>query len=88
MSRDQGLEHIDETSDIEVIAVMAPNDAGVRNADWTTWKTTVDAIEASTGYDLLALLNDRIEGEAESNSKAPVAVVNGPYMGNEGSPSQ
>ena len=86
MPRDRGLGDIDETSDFEVIAVMAPNDKGVRGVDWTTWKTTVDAIEASTGYDLLALLDDQIEIAAESNTKAPVAAVNGPYTGSEGSP--
>jgi len=86
MPRNQGLEHIDDLSDFEVIAVIAPNDAGVRNVSWETWKTTVDAVEALTGYDLLALLADQIEIAAESNTKPPMAAVDGPYTGAEGSP--
>ena len=37
-----------------------PNEPGVRNVDWNTYRTTVDAIEALTGYDLLALLPDDV----------------------------
>ena len=85
MPRDQGIENIDDLSDFEIIAVIAPNVPGVRNADWESWKTTVDAVEALSGYDLLALLNDQIEIAAESNTKPPVAAVDGPYTGAEGS---
>ena len=38
----------------QVIAVIMPNEPGVRNVDWHTYKTTVDAVEALSGYDLLA----------------------------------
>jgi hypothetical protein len=85
MPRDQGLADIDDPSDFEVIAVIAPNDAGVRNVNWETWKTTVDAVEALSGYDVLAMLRDDIEIAAESGTRRPAAAVNGPYTSTEGS---
>jgi len=79
MPRDQGLANIDDLSDLEVIAAVMPNTPGVRNVNWETYKTTVDAVEALSGYDLLALLRDDIETAVESNTEPPVAVVDGPY---------
>jgi DNA/RNA endonuclease G (NUC1) len=85
MPRDQGLEDVDDVSDLEIIAVIAPNEPGVRNVDWKVWKTTVDAVEALSGYDLLALLRDDIEIAAESGTRRPNAAVDGPYTSTEGS---
>jgi len=85
MPRNQGLANIDDASDLEVIAVNMPNEPGVRNVSWETYKTTVDAVEALSGYDLLALLRDDIEAQVESGTRPPVAVVNGPFTGQEGS---
>ena len=79
MPRDQGLANIHDYRDLEVIAVIMPNEPGVRNVDWHTYQTTVDAVEALSGYDLLALLPDNIERAVESNTKPPIAVLNGPY---------
>jgi hypothetical protein len=78
MARNQGLENVDDLGDLEVIAAIMPNDPGVRNVDWEAYRTTVDAVEALSGYDLLALLRDDIEIAFESATKPPVAVVNGP----------
>jgi hypothetical protein len=50
---------------------------------WETWKTTVDAVEALSGYNLLALLRDDIEIAAESGTRAPIAAMNGPYSATE-----
>jgi DNA/RNA endonuclease G (NUC1) len=83
MSRDQGLDDVDDSQDLEVVAVIAPNDPGVRNVNWETYQTTVDAVEALSGYDLLALLPDQIEIAVESDTRAPTAVVDGPYTGIE-----
>jgi hypothetical protein len=47
--------------------------------DWQTYKTTIDAVEALSGYDLLALLPDQIEIAVESNTQPPIAVADGPY---------
>ena len=84
MPRDQGLESIQDYRDLEVIAVNMPNEAGVRNVDWTTYLTTVDAVEALSGYDLLALLPDEVEGAVESNTQPPFAAIVGPTALSEG----
>lgn len=85
MPHDKGLADVHSVADLEVIAIIAPNDPGVRNVDWNTWRTTVDAVEAASGYDLLALLDDQIEIAIESNTKPPLAAVDGPFSSNEGS---
>ena len=61
MPRNQGLGSISSWQDLEVVAVIMPNDPGVRTVDWRTYLTTVDAVEALSGYDLLALLADQVE---------------------------
>jgi len=86
MPRDQGLANVDDLTDVEVIAVVMPNEPGVREVNWNTYRTTVDAVEALSGYDLLALLRDDIEIAVESNTKPPVAVVNGPFSSIAGEP--
>ena len=78
MPHDQGLANIVDYRDLEVIAVNMPNDPGIRNVDWNTYRTTVDAIEALTGYDLLALLPDEVEAAVESNTQPPFASITGP----------
>jgi DNA/RNA endonuclease G (NUC1) len=84
LPRDQGLTSIRDYRDLEVLAVNMPNEPGVRNVDWHTYLTTVDAIETLTGYDLLALLPDDVEGAVESNTQPPLAAVSGPATLNEG----
>ena len=79
MPRDQGLANVDSYDDVEVIAVIMPNDPGIRNVDWETYKTTIDAVEALSGYDLLALLPDQVEIAVESATRPPTAAVDGPY---------
>jgi DNA/RNA endonuclease G (NUC1) len=78
MPRDRGLSSVRDYRDLEVIAVNMPNEPGVRNVDWHTYLTTVDAIESLTGYDLLALLPDDVEGPVENNTQPPLAAVSGP----------
>jgi DNA/RNA endonuclease G (NUC1) len=78
MAHDTGLLNVRDYRDLEVIAVNMPNDPGVRNVDWNTYRTTVDALEALTGYDLLALLPDDVEAAVESNTQPPLASVTGP----------
>src|SRR6185436_18773187 len=43
------------TCSTRTIAVILPNTQAV-NTDWTTYLTTVDAVEALTGYDLFSNL--------------------------------
>jgi hypothetical protein len=84
MDRGHGLADIRDYRDLEVIAVNMPNMAGIRNVDWHTYLTTVDAIEALTGYDLLARLPDKVENIVEAGIKPPIAAIDGPYTGSEG----
>jgi len=84
MPRGHGLADIVDYRDLQVIAVNMPNDPGVRNVPWQTYLTTVDAIEALTGYDLLALLPDKVENIVEAGIQPPIALADGPYRGAEG----
>jgi len=82
LPRNQGLADVDSYDDfLEVVAVILPNAAGIRNTPWESFRTTVDAVESLSGYDLLALLRDDIEIAVESNTAPPIAVVDGPYSG-------
>jgi hypothetical protein len=82
----KGRADVHSLADVEVIAVKMPNEAspgvpktGIRNDPWELYKTTVDDIEAATGYDLLALLPDQVEIAVESNTEPPIAATDGPY---------
>jgi DNA/RNA endonuclease G (NUC1) len=76
--RDTGLANIRDYRDLQVIAVNMPNIPGIRNVPWQDYQTTVDAIEALSGYDLLALLPDDAENAIESNTQPPIAAITGP----------
>jgi DNA/RNA endonuclease G (NUC1) len=78
MPRDRGLADVRDYRDVQVIAVVMPNEPGVRNVPWQTYASTVDAVEALSGYDLLALLEDDAEAAVESNTQPPIATVSGP----------
>jgi DNA/RNA endonuclease G (NUC1) len=47
------------------IAVIMPNQNGI-NSDWHTYLTTVDAVEALTGYDFFANVPDAVENSIEA----------------------
>jgi DNA/RNA endonuclease G (NUC1) len=78
MPRDQGLADVRDYRDVEVIAVIMPNEPGIRNVDWNSYRVTVDTVEAASGYDLLALLEDDVEQAVESGTQPPIAVISGP----------
>jgi DNA/RNA endonuclease G (NUC1) len=78
LPRDHGLADIHDYRDVEAIAVLMPNEPGVRNVPWQTYETTIDNIEAQSGYDLLALLPDKVEAAVESNTQPPLATASGP----------
>jgi DNA/RNA endonuclease G (NUC1) len=84
MGAGKGLADVNSVNDLQVIAVVIPNDAA-QTADWTTYKVTVDSVEALTGYDLLSKLPDNIEKAVESNDAPPVAAISGATTGTEGS---
>jgi len=54
------------TTSTRVIAVNLPNINTVGSA-WASYRTSVDAIEAATGYNLLSALPDSIENSLESS---------------------
>ena len=55
----------DITRKTEVIAVDMPNSDRIE-ADWQTYRTTVDRIEIATGYDLLSKVSEDIQAAIES----------------------
>lgn len=61
------------TCSTRTIAVMMPNTQGIRNTDWHTFLTTVDAIEQATGYDLYSNLPPAVQAcvEAGNNGVNP-----------------
>jgi endonuclease G len=59
------------TTSTRVIAVNTPNINSI-NTSWGVYRTSVDAIETATGYDILSALPDAIEATLESR------VDNGP----------
>lgn len=59
------------TTSTRVIAVNTPNINSI-NPSWGLYRTSVDAIETATGYDILSALPDAIEATLESQ------VDNGP----------
>jgi endonuclease G, mitochondrial len=61
-----GLGFAGVTNNTRVIAVDMPNDTGIKETDWTSYKTTVDQIEAVTGYDLLTTAPRDVQGVIES----------------------
>lgn len=61
-----GLADVTSTGSLQVIAVDMPNITGISTQSWTSYTTTVDAIEAATGYDFLSALPDSIETYWES----------------------
>jgi DNA/RNA endonuclease G (NUC1) len=85
LPRDTGLAQLRDYRDVQSIAVIMPNDAGVRNTPWETFVTTIDAVEALSGYDVLALLPDAIEVAVESGTQPPIAAIVAPATTEEGS---
>ncbi len=83
MSRNEGLANVNTSNVPEVIAVVMKNDTDVGGA-WEQYRVTIDSVEALSGYDLLSLLPDNIEGQLERGNRFPVAALNGPYSADEG----
>ncbi|HYK03070.1 MAG TPA: DNA/RNA non-specific endonuclease [Thermoanaerobaculia bacterium] len=64
------------TAATRTIAVIMPNVQGIRTVDWMTYLTSVDAVEALTGYDFFAEVADAVENaiEAGVNGSNPPGV--------------
>ena len=72
-------------SDVQVIAVKMPNDA-TAGGSYDRYLTTIDAIQQSTGYDLLSALPENVQCAIESRNCAPTARISGAGLagGDEG----
>ncbi len=81
--RNGGLADVTNRNTAEIVAVIMPNNA-TSNGAWEPYRTTVDAVEALSGYDLLSLLPDDVEAQVERGNRFPTAVLNGPFTGTEG----
>ena len=70
------------------IAVIMPNTQGIRNVDWTSYLTTVDAVESLTGYDFFTNVPDAIENaiEAGVNGTNPPGVADQTFSTDEDTP--
>ena len=73
------------TAGARTIAVVMPNVQGIRNDDWQNYITTVDAVEALTGYDFFAHVADAVENaiEAGTNGVNPPGVEPQSFSTNE-----
>ncbi|SMB95122.1 DNA/RNA non-specific endonuclease [Hymenobacter roseosalivarius DSM 11622] len=59
------------TTDTRVIAINTPNNSSL-NAEWSAYRTSVDAIEKATGYDLLSVVPASVQSALEAR------IDNGP----------
>lgn len=62
LDKDQGIQSV--TKNTAVYAVLMPNDDSV-GKEWEDYQTSVDNIEALTGYDFMSLIPDTIENALE-----------------------
>ena len=54
------------TPSTRVIAVDTPNDDTIKNTNWGAYRTSIDAIEKATGYDLLSNVPKKIQRVIEA----------------------
>lgn len=66
MPTGRSLSDVEETSDVEVIAVLIPNGEQMAGDDWQDYLTSIDELEALTGYDFFTLFAEPLEGGIES----------------------
>jgi DNA/RNA endonuclease G (NUC1) len=64
-------------ADVEVIAINTPNEAPAAGASYSTYFTTVDSIQKSTGYNLLSILPEAVQCRLEVRNCAPAATIVG-----------
>jgi DNA/RNA endonuclease G, NUC1 len=64
-------------ANVEVIAINTPNESPASGATYSTYFTTVDKIQRSTGYDLLGALPESVQCRLETRNCAPTAHITG-----------
>ncbi|HEY0143965.1 MAG TPA: DNA/RNA non-specific endonuclease [Thermoanaerobaculia bacterium] len=77
LPKDSGDDVSRVTAATRTIAVIMPNVQGIRNDNWMNYLTTIDAVEALTGYDFFANTEDAVENaiEAGVNGVNPPGVT-------------
>lgn len=63
------------------IAVVMPNTQGIRANSWQSYQTTVDQVEALTGYDFFSNVNPAIQAVIEGGGAAPPTASNATVSG-------
>lgn len=63
----------DDLAGVTILAVNMPNVPGVRNDPWAKYLTTVNKIEAATGYHFLTLLDAAFHDALDVGDHAPAA---------------
>ena len=73
LPKDGGDDRSRVSCSTRTIAVIMPNTQGIRNEPWESFLTTVDAVEALTGYDFFSDLAEPIQRciEAGTNGNNP-----------------
>lgn len=61
-----GVESI--TAETPIIAVIMPNQQGIKETEWKSYRTSIDAIEQLTGYDFLSTVPDSIQAVLEAKA--------------------
>jgi endonuclease G, mitochondrial len=59
------------TANTRVIAVDMPNQEGIKETDWTEYRTTVKQIETATGYNLLSNVPEKVQQVIENRVDSP-----------------
>jgi len=67
LKKGEGLSAINNMTRIE--AVMIPNKDGVRKDDWTKYKTSIDNIEKTTGYNFMDYIPTVVQQQIEAKRK-------------------
>ena len=79
LSKDGGDDRSRVTCSTRTIAVIMPNTQGIRDDPWENYLTTVDAVEALTGYDFFSELPEPVQRcvEAGINGNNPELDTDG-----------
>lgn len=55
-----------------VIAVIMPNQQGIKEVNWRTYQTSIDQVEKLTGYDFLSNISEEIQAVLEAKTNTAV----------------
>lgn len=66
LPKDSGDDVTRVTAGARTIAVVMPNTQGIRNVDWMSYLTSINAVESLSGYDFFENVPDAIENAIEA----------------------